>query len=230
MDRITREPSKEEQLRLYKAADNFKKTKPWEWLSDRDIVGVQNPENGEIGYCCTMGAGGEAFGMNLYPGTEGWNSYRRLRDEDIASMDLLAVQKCLSVNFEDRKDLNKADLDEIKELGLKYRGANQWPVFRFYEPGYVAWFLNADQVRFLTTALEQVARISLELLNQHHDLEPRAGNQLLTLVRSDEGQGGWMNTWRAPESWVSAGSGTRYRNELELKRAADPSFRIAGTW
>ena len=45
---------------LYQAAIEFKTIKPWTWLGEEQVFGVQNPANGKIGYCCILG-GGEEF-------------------------------------------------------------------------------------------------------------------------------------------------------------------------
>jgi hypothetical protein len=39
--------------------------------------------------------------------------------------------------FEDRTYLKKEDLQQIKVMGLKFRGANAYPLFRNYAPGFV---------------------------------------------------------------------------------------------
>ena len=37
--------------KLYGAAHVFKEAECWDWMSESDMFGVLNPENGEIGYC-----------------------------------------------------------------------------------------------------------------------------------------------------------------------------------
>jgi hypothetical protein len=49
----------------------------------------------------------------------------------------------------------------IKELGLKFRGRQEWPMFRSYRPGYLPWYLEAPEARTLTYALEQAVEVVL---------------------------------------------------------------------
>ena len=66
-----KQPSIQEWKDLYSLAIDFKKLKCWNFMWDSDIFGVQNPETGEIGYCCIMGSAGEHFAMGVFPGTKG---------------------------------------------------------------------------------------------------------------------------------------------------------------
>jgi len=71
-------PTIQDWKNLFDAALKFKKIAPWQWMWDSDIFGVQNPANGEIGYCCIMGAAKEIYALAVYQGSEGLESYLRL--------------------------------------------------------------------------------------------------------------------------------------------------------
>lgn len=139
-------PSLQDWEKLYEAAMEFKEIESWNWMWDSDIFGVQNPENDEIGYCCIMGRMGEHFALAVYLGTEGLDGYLRIQSGEIlpGDVDILHLQKCLMASFEDRDFLQKPDLQVIKELGLKFRGRNSWPLFRSYRPGYHPWYLTKE--------------------------------------------------------------------------------------
>ena len=156
----TPHPSLQEWRALYRAAIDFWQIHPWDWVEDTDLFGVKNPEDGEIGYCCVVGALGEFLGLVAYLGTEGLESYLKIQKSESPEEDILSTAKCLVASFEDRKFLQKPDHEVIKRLGLKFRGAKSWPLFRSYEPGYYPWYLNQPQVCFLTHALQQQMSVS----------------------------------------------------------------------
>jgi len=169
-------PELDEWSRLYQAAIHIKEMVPWQWMSEIDIFGVRNPETGEIGYISIMGALGEHYAVAVYLGSQGLYRFLGFQDPepDTAAEDLLAIPH-LQASFEDRSQLTQRDRDVIKTLGLKFRGRQAWPLFRSYRPGYFPWHLEAEEVRYLTHALEQTA-----------DVAPRFGEDPGILTPGDE--------------------------------------------
>lgn len=159
---------------LYKAAIEFKKLKPWEWMYDSDLFGVQNPQSGEIGYCCVMGAIGEHYALAVYTGSRGLQSYWDLAgmEPDFSEDDALYDQKCLQLSFEDRDMLQKKDIDIIKKLGLTFRGKNNWPLFRDYAPGLFPWFLKNEDIEYLTVAIQQAINVCWRVKTNPGLIEP----------------------------------------------------------
>lgn len=87
-------------------------------MSDADVFGVQNPETGEMGYCCIMGALGQHLALGVYLGTESLAGYLKIRKGEVTEADpeMLYVNKCLMASFEDRDFLDEPDLGIIKKL------------------------------------------------------------------------------------------------------------------
>src|SRR5665648_400943 len=160
---IDQSPSLEEWKTLYEAALEFKELAPWNWMHDTDIFGVKDPVSGEIGYCCIMGAEGKYYALGLYLGSKGLYGLSDILSGDFSESndDTMFIQNCLMASFEDRKNLQKQDLQQLKALDLKFRGRDAWPLFRNYTPGFVPWYLKRDEVRFLTIALRQAVGVSL---------------------------------------------------------------------
>ena len=157
-------PTIQDWKNLFDAALKFKKIAPWQWMWDSDIFGVQNPANGEIGYCCIMGAAKEIYALAVYQGSEGLESYLRLNTKyhSESLFDLYTLQKCVMLSFEDRANLTNEDLQIIKSLGLQFRGHNEWPLFRSFRPGFFPWFIAKEEAEFLTVAIHQAIEVALQ--------------------------------------------------------------------
>jgi hypothetical protein len=195
-------PSIDEWKILYDTALEFKKLQCWEWMYDSDIFGVKNPANGDIGYCSVMGNLGEFLALAVYSGTEGLDTYIKAREGEIraGTMESLTSQKCLMVSFEDRDDLTDKDREIIKELGLKFRGHMEWPLFRDYTPGYHPWYLTSDQIQYLTLALQQTMELAIRF-NENRDIliSPDEESILVRVPKKTKSGLQWKDEWLKPE-------------------------------
>lgn len=187
-------PTIQEWENLYNAVLKFKKLKPWRWMCDSDLFGVKNPETGETGYCCVLGAAGEFYGLSLFLGSEGLEGYLKIQSGELTQEDpeILYIQKCLMASLEDRMAIEDEDYHILKKLGLRFRGKKAWPLFRSYRPYYLPWFLNREEVRFLTLALEQAIQVSKRFKKNPDILKPPLMDQIMVRVRNN---GGWIDEW-----------------------------------
>lgn len=165
----------DEYLKLYDAAIRFKAIEAWQWMNDDMLFAVHEPQNNELGYCTVIGALGEVLGLIVYMGQPGFESFKMVRksmsknkltDEEVHWA--WNLQDCISLTFEDRKYLSKEDINVIKELGLKFRGRNAYPLFRRLKPYYMPWFLTRQECIFMTTAIEQAIEVCLMAKNNEH--------------------------------------------------------------
>ncbi len=192
------QPTSNEWHRLYEAAGNVKKLAPWEWMFEDQVFGVRNPETGETGFVSVMGMAGEHLSVALYPDPAALYAFFELHedaqfgDEDIEPERILEIPQ-IQASFEDRDYLTKEDRDIIKKLGLKFRGANSWPMFRSYSPGLFPWHINGTEARFLTYALEQLLDVAPRIQEDEEILMPTDEDEdyLVRVSREDKGETIW---------------------------------------
>ncbi len=182
-------PSQELWRQLYETMARFKELAPWTWMHESNLVGVKDPDSDLTLYCQVLGGMGEHFALSAYPGEEGlatlWHLVSRPLDEMPDPIEVLGTQHCLMASFEDRELLQKRDLDTIRELGLKFRGRGQWPLFRSYRPYEVPWFLTAEEARQLTLCLEQTMEVAVRF-REDRSLIPPAEPEGPYLIREPE--------------------------------------------
>ncbi len=140
-------------------------------------------------------------------------------------------QKCLMASFEDRKFLQKQDLQIIKRLGLKFRGRNSWPLFRSYRPGYYPWFLTDREARFLALALQRSTEVSLRFKEDPDLFTPPKKNHYLVSV-SEKGEKGleWRDEWLKPAPITKRRVKVEMVDEARLRRIEREASRRLGVW
>lgn len=73
-------------------------------------------------------------------------------------------QKNLTCYWENRDELTEKQRNNIKEMGYKYRGKNQWLYFLSFELGYYPYNLDQDEVVRMTNYF-----LNLELALQYYE-------------------------------------------------------------
>ena len=180
-------PSLDEWHRLYEAMIRVKEIAPWEWMTETDVFGVQSPETDELGFVSVMGLLGEHFSVAVYLGPKGLYDFWEFEDAGpSAPAEHIVEISHLQASFEDRNQLHNNDRQIIKEMGLKFRGRNAWPMFRSYRPGYVPWFLEAQEARFLAIVLEQVLDVTPRFKEDRALLEPPGQDRYLVRVSQQQ--------------------------------------------
>ena len=218
---MTEKVSRDDWQKLYAAADDFKKSKCWEWMYDDDVFGVKDPASGEIAYCCIMGNAGENYGIAAYLGDEGFRNLHELLSGavDPYDSDYMYQQNSLLCTFDDRETLASQDLKLIKELGLKYRGRNQWPCFRHLSPGMYPWFLDAAQCRFLTHILRQALHVALRCKQDKGILDHKTPLTYLVRIPATAGDGiAWTDRYLTADIRSKDYTSYTLNNDIVVKK------------
>lgn len=231
-------PCLEEWRALYEAAVRFRDLEPWNWMYEDHMFGVVNPEDGQIGYCSVMGALGEHLALAVYLGAEGFYTFYRMREQGEADeldvFDLFIQQRALQASFGGRGELSDEDRQVIRDLGLKFRGRQAWPLFQDYAPGYFPWHVNAGQARFLTMALEQAHEVATRFRDDPDALYEFLDSWecLVRIFRQDEGSGTWVDERRPlPREAVLPGLGVDFdQADLEALGRVGGEKERGGAW
>jgi hypothetical protein len=240
--------------KLYDAAVHFREIACWNWMSDSHVFGVQNPDDGENGYCCVLGSLGEVYGLVVYLGSVGLEQHQRMQSGKLhpGSPDFAFSQSCLTAWFGDRRDLNPTDLEIIRKLGLKFRGRNTWPQFRVMQPGYMPWHLDEREATFLTLCLEQARQVALDFKNDPEWLDPPGRNLYLVRIRTEtstanspdpasltdqpllfsepDTRSGWNNQWLRPAPRPKAEVKPFPLDDMRLQRIKKICREQNGVW
>ncbi len=225
---MRKKPTETNLRRLYEAALAFKAAKLWEVFDDTNLIGVENPATGEMGYCTILGKMDNVYGLDVFLGDKGLAGFFDFVQEDLAIHEIFDRKNSLTCIFVDRHELEEEDLADNKRLGFAARGQDAWIQLRRYEPGYIPWFISDEECVFLGLALEQVLLAGQEMIVQEIDLahdEERFFTRYLV-------NGSWQSEIRTICQVDLAYEQVGFTNELAIQRlkqggiAPDMSWQI----
>lgn len=194
---MRKEASLEQWKELYEVATRIKELKPWEKFWDMDLIGVRNGAEEDTVFYSILGRGGDCYGIAVYEGYEGLNSFLMLTMQQNMNLKpeyAMFNQKNLTCYWGNRDELTDKQRKTIKELGYSYRGKNQWLYFMSFEPGYYPYNMDEAEVVRMTTYLQD-----LELaLHYYYELDVNvdfeSGNMFLFSFGKDK------KTWNFGEA------------------------------
>ena len=154
-------PTLEEWRKLFDTMNNIKVLAPWTWMKETDIFGIQHPQTRECGFISIMGMLGEHYAIAVYTDPAALYEFWDLQQAGPSDFPgkILEIPQ-LQASLTSRQELQKQDYDIIKQLGLRFRGKSAWPCFRSHQPGCLPWFIDAEEARLLTWALEQTLDVA----------------------------------------------------------------------
>lgn len=142
-----------------------------------------------------MGKGGECYAIAAYDGLDAIKGFFEMVYSDkIPSNQLIRYQNNIMCNYGNRDELTTKERDIIKELGLKFRGKNNWIYFRTFESGYAPYMPDRDEVLEFTKILEHVYMAIQEL---HNGLEIDFKNEKTLMRKFDDESNQWVNSEEA---------------------------------
>ena len=154
---MRKEASLEQWEQLYEVAIRLKALKPWLYLWDTDLVTIFLPDQEEPFFCSIMGRAGNCMAIATYPGYDAVEGFHYMANNPkIPPAQVIRYQNNLMLYLGDRDELTKSEWQVIKDLGIKFRGKNEWIYFRSFAPGYIPYLLERPQVVQLTQVLQQL--------------------------------------------------------------------------
>ncbi len=164
-------PTTAEWRQLYDLMQQVKQAAPWQLMTEDMIFGVQNPATSELGFVSVMGSLGEHLSIAVYLGDTSLYHFWAIHEQRAPAEQILELTH-MQASFEDREMITPQDRAVIKAVGGKFRGRYAWPLFRSYRPGYLPWYLNQDEARFMAHVLTQTLVIAQRLQENENVLPP----------------------------------------------------------
>ena len=166
---MRKEATIEQWKRLYEVATRLKEMEPWEKFWDSDIIGIQEGLEEDTTFYSILGYHGDCFGIAVYEGYAGLNDFMMIMMQEPMNLPTkyaMFSQNNLTCYWGNREELTEKQRKNIKEMGYKYRGKNQWLYFLSFKSGYYPYDLDQDEVLRMTNYF-----LNLELALQCYEKE-----------------------------------------------------------
>jgi len=196
-------------------------------MFDNQIFGLRDGATGQNFYGAVMGAGGRVFGLAVYRGELGLGGMNKVSSGEINpdSTDALVVQDAILLDFDKKGSLAKEDKALLDSLGISLKGHALLPAFRSHKPGYVPWFLTADEVRQMTLALDRAIHFAPLVRDGDVFFETPPKDCVPVYHPAD---GGWDLRWT--ETALKGSRIVIELDELMLKRLHNSLPQSEATW
>ncbi len=192
---MRKEANLEQWRLLYDEAVKFKALEPWKYVWDMELLVIVLPKYEEPFFCSIMGKAGDCTAIGTYEGYDAIHGFYYIVDkQQIPTSQLVRYQNNMMCYFGNRTELTSKELKVIKDLGIKFRGKNEWVYFRAFETGYAPYILDEPQVVKLTNVFKQLYLALKELIEGRVKVDFERGNILLRKHNEESGE------WETSES------------------------------
>jgi hypothetical protein len=150
-------PSFQTMQALFKLTADIHAARPWDNLTEDELIVFQEPPSGELCFCSAMGALGQAHAVQIYIGVASYFWFQKLHAGEAASIgDYLANQHSVFVHFVSPSELTAPDRELAKAMGHPLTRGTDAPLFRTIRPGYHPWYVTESEARVLARGLQSI--------------------------------------------------------------------------
>lgn len=126
---MRKEATIEQWKELYEAATRIKEMKPQHKFWDLDIIGIREGNEEDTTFYSILGHGGDCYGIVVYEGLNDFMMLTMQEQLNLATDYVMFSQNNLTCYWGNREESTNKQRKNIKEMGYKYRGKNQWLYF-----------------------------------------------------------------------------------------------------
>jgi Domain of unknown function (DUF6930) len=135
---------------LYSLSAQVFSRQPWNRLDDDQLVVIEGAPPAEPCFCCVLGALGEVFALQVYPGLEGFRQFKRIQSGDpITVGEFFAAARIVYVEFVRARELTAPDRALLKQMRHPLAARARAPIFRSIRPGYHPWYVTEAEAALL---------------------------------------------------------------------------------
>lgn len=214
---------------FYDTALEVLRLAPWEFMEEDENFAVRPEPEGETFYASVTGSAGISRSLIFYRGARGWNTFERMRAEELAADEAIHVLDTMNLDFEPWSHVDADSRKRLKRIGLG-PGEQFLPVPLLYRPGKSPSAPDAQEMEKFT----RLVKASLPVLRRSEEdpgwlLEgPGRGTIFHVLPGGGSGRpaGKWLPLPKAPEDEFP----TAPPDQFAMARVRNQPLRPCSPW
>jgi hypothetical protein len=214
---------------LYDTALEVLRLAPWEFMEEDENFAVRPEPEGETFYVSVTGSAGISRSLIFYRGARGWNTFERMRAEELPPDEAIHVLDTMNLDFEPWSHVDADSRKRLKRVGL---GPDQpfLPVPILYRPGRAPAIPDVAEMESFT----RLVKAALPVLRRSEEepawlLEGPAPGFIFHVRpggEDDHPAGEWLPHPEAPEEEIS----TAPPDQFAMARIKNQPLRPCGPW
>lgn len=182
---------------LYILAKQLYEENFWDDYSKTDLIAIQLPTRKEPVVVSVLGKNQHNFGFLFHRNLEElacfFEATIKINQQEFSSMlDVIQVQHCLSLEFEDRMIISEEEYQLIKKSGVSFSGKKSWPVFIDYFPGYHPTIMEESERPLVIEIMEKLLETGKDF-RENLSCEKKNKNSAEILMRTYQNDGSYVD-------------------------------------
>jgi hypothetical protein len=191
---MSREAEMDAWRQVYDLAWQIQQMAPWKLLRRADLIGVEQPTTGELGFL-SVSDGSSFPAISVYRNARGLYGFWYSHDMPLPAYpeQYLEIPQ-ISVDFKGRAEVDAHGQALIAQLGLDEPQNGLYPVFRSVQPGYRPWYLDADEADFLLCVFQQALDVLPRAMLNPDLVQPKHPDRFVVRAQNVV-SGQWRDTF-----------------------------------
>lgn len=215
---------------LYVLAEAIYLTRPWQIVSESQLILTRDLATGETCYCSVMGTLGISLSVYVYIGAESYHIFRRVEREEISGAgEFYEALRSVYVEFVPRRELDAPDRKLVATFGNSRDQV--FPVFRACRPGFYPWYVTEQEARLLAVCLQAVLATCLLPARARASYWRRAGAYpMLSPAEPEARERGYRMELVEPPSAEESSLPSLRLAPAQLQSLRNCNFPARGVW
>lgn len=188
---MRKEASLELWKKLYDRAKEIDDLKPWDYVSDSNLISVVSEKREEPVFISITGMGTNFRSVNLYQGMDGYGDYYMVStvgQSDLTEDYVMFEQNVLTLYWNSMMDVSPEQREIIDQLDVKFHDISSWMEFASHRKRFWPHLPDQEEVELLIDAYENLIMVIRALRDKEIKIDLENGECIYRVYDKETGK------------------------------------------